>query len=79
MEAADKPMASGASAHGARPSYLSLPGTAPQRQRGGQSLGGAQGGGGWRLRWRLEWGKWDLQGEAELAPALCPRSFLPMN
>ena len=77
MEVTDKPIARGATDHDAQPSYLSLPSTEPQRQRGGWSFGRAQGRGRWWLRWRLEWGKRDLQGGAELAPVLCPRSLLP--
>lgn len=61
MEATDEPIASRATVHRAQPSYLSLPSTAPQRQRGGQSLGGAQGGGSWWLGWWLKWGKRDLR------------------
>ena len=64
---ADEPSASGATDHGAQPSYLSLPSAAPQRQRGGWSLGGAQGGRGRWLRRRLEWGEWDLQGRGEVS------------
>lgn len=81
MAATDEPIASTATDHHVQPhvqpSYLSLPSTAPQRQQGGRSLGGAQRRGSWWLGWWLEWGKWNLQGEAELTQVLCPRSLLP--
>lgn len=68
--------------HRALPSYLSLSSAMSQWQRGGWSLGGAQGWGGWGFGRRLQQGQGYLWGDPRLVwwlptPGACGQAAVP--